>query len=105
MVTAKNALESLVSAGLITSFRRRKEDEYGFSVTVFDVEGEIYVSNETYGKKSFLYFSCKSPETAKRVLSTLRSLGAKPGTDWNGGLTRGCLDLRVSYFKGRRWWE
>ena len=106
MITAKNALDALVSAGFATSYQTRRESEYEFRVTEFKVESDRFgISNETYGRQSFLYFWCDSPATASQMIEVLRRAGAKPGTEWNGGPSRGYFDLRVSYFKGRRWWE
>lgn len=107
MITASSALDALVAAGFISGYKRRKEDEYGSKVTVFDAKSDKLcgLSNETYGKKSYLYFYCNGEDAAWELIQIIRNAGGKCGTGWNGGPARGCVDLRVSYFKGRRWWE
>lgn len=106
MITAKNALTALVNAGLAASWTSKRTDEYGHKVTDFKVQSDNFsVSNETYGKKSFLYFRCQSPDIAYALINVLKKCGARPCTGWNGGPDHGCFELPVSYFKGRRWWE
>lgn len=106
-LTASAVMDALVAAGFIPSYKRYKEDEYGFKVTEFNAKSDKLrgVSNETYGNKSFLYFYCVSSDAAYELMGIIRKAGGNPGTGWNGGPDRGCVDLRVSYFKGRRWWE
>lgn len=106
-ITASAALDALVAAGFIPSYRRVKEYEYDNKVTGFKAKSEKLeaVSNETYGKKSYLYFYCKNSNAAYELIRIIREAGGRPGTGWNGGPDRGCVDLRVSYFKGSRWWE
>lgn len=106
MITVKKVLDAVVSSGLASSYKKIKEKEYGFSTTYFHVESDhLSISNETYGKKSFVYFYCKSKEIAWKLVEILRKAGCEPGLSWNGGPANGCLELRVSYFKGSRWWE
>lgn len=107
MITASAALDALVAAGFIPSYKRRKVNEYEFKVTEFFAKSDklIGISNETYGKKSFLYFYCKNSDAAYELIRIIRAVGGKCGTGWNGGPERGCVELRVSYFKGSRWWE
>jgi hypothetical protein len=107
MITAAAALDALVAAGFIPSYKRSKEDEHGYNVTLFQAKSDKlnYISNETYGKKSFLYFYCYGSREARELIDIIRKAGGNPGTDWNGGPNKGNVELRVRYFKGRRWWE
>ncbi len=107
MITATSALEAMVAAGFIPSYKKRKEEEYGCNVTVFNAKSDKlnFVSNETYGKKSFLYFYCYGPREAYELIEILRAAGGNPGVGWNGGPEKGNIEMQVSYFKGSRWWE
>lgn len=67
-------------------------------------ERSLSISNETYGKKSYLYFYCKDADTAKRAARILRGLGGKPSFSWNSE-NPSAFEMRVSYFRGWHWWE
>lgn len=106
MITAKKALDAVVSSGLATSYKKTRSKEYGHTATYFNLESDqLSVSNETYGKKSFLYFRCKSEDVAWKLVEILKRAGCNPGLGWNGGPASGCVELQVSYFKGHHWYE
>lgn len=107
MLTAKKAMKSLLDAGFISSFEIFKDDDHGFRSTIIEATSDKLhdVSNETYGKKSFLYFYCKDSSAAHELIRILQTAGGRPGKDWNGGPNKGNVEIQVSYFKGRRWWE
>lgn len=106
MITAKNALDALCKAGFAKNWRKKTEHERGHRVTDFTVDSDAFrISNETYGKRSFLYFYCLNKEMAYKIVEILRQAGGNPGVSWNGGPDKGHLEMQVSYFKGWRWWE
>ena len=61
------------------------------------------VNNETYGKKSCVYFTCDSPEHRAVVESDLRRRGFKVNSSYwrESPMT----EVQVSYFKGHHWDE
>lgn len=93
MVSTKKALDCLVANGLASAWKMNKYKEYSSPEVQSD---KLSVSYETYGKNRFIYFRCKSPEIAKEVCHALREAGGKPGLNWNGGLSQGCIELPVS---------
>jgi len=107
MLSATKTMDILACNGFVKSWKRIKTDEYGFKVSTFKIDSEklSFVENETYGKKSFLYFICKTPIIAKELADVLRQQGGKPNLDWNGGLKTGCIEFPVSFFRGRKYWE
>jgi hypothetical protein len=111
MVSVKKVLDALKEAGQISDWKWNKiaeswAEDGSLMVWSPSVFGEgVSVSDETYGKKSFLYFSCKTDEIAKAIATVIRSIGGKPGFDWRGSDNLQTFDLRVSYFKGHRWYE
>lgn len=61
------------------------------------------VSNETYGRKSCIYFNARDKETRRNLEAFLAIKGYKVNRDYDrdGAL----IEVQVSYFKGERWWE
>jgi len=109
MLTANTVFEVLVAAGFIDSYKRYRSNSGGWNPTetIFEATSNKLngVSNETYGKKSYLYFYCYGPREAKELIEIIRKAGGECGTNWNGGPDKGNIELRVQYFKGCRWWE
>ena len=107
MITVSKALDTLVSKGFASSWKKVKHREYGHVVCGIVVNSDKFsLSNETYGKKSFLYFRCKTSDLAYEIRSALKEIGATfEGDSWNGGMEAGNFELRVNYFHGSRWWE
>lgn len=106
MLRAPEVLEAAVKEGLALSWKRTRTKEYKYNVTAFNVTSDLFsMSDETYGRTSVLYFYCKSPDIAWRLVTFLRTIGCKPGTGWNGGPDKGCVELPVGYFKGHHWYE
>lgn len=61
------------------------------------------VCNETYGKKSCVYFTCDSPEQRAVVEQQLHRRGFKVNfTYWR---ISPMIEVQVSYFKGHHWDE
>jgi hypothetical protein len=102
MISTKKVLDSLVAKGLASSWQMKKYDDHSSPAVQSD---KLFISNETYGKRSFLYFYCQTPEIAKELCQALREAGGEPGLNWNGGIPKGCVELQVSYFKGWHHWE
>lgn len=106
MITAKDALNALCKEGFAKNWRRKTEHESGHRVTDFTVDSDSFsISNETYGKRSFIYFRCRQSSTAYEIIKVLKNVGGNPGVSWNGGPDKGHIEMQVSYFKGWRWWE
>jgi hypothetical protein len=106
MITAAKAYDALVRAGFASSYKKSKLKMDDVTETCFDIESDSFgSSNETYGKKSFLYFRCKSEEVARKMIDVLRNAGGKPSDNWNGGVKNKCFQMQVSFFKGHKWWE
>ena len=106
MITAKRALDALVERGHGSLWKKVVYRKDGLRWTEFRVESESFqVSDETYGNQSFLYIQAKSKEIAAQIFDVLRSVGGKPGTEWNGGLANGNIELQVSLFQGFHHWE
>jgi hypothetical protein len=106
MITVKKALEALCVSGLATSWIKKNEQSGSCRYSDYAVKSDDFsLSNETYGKRSFIYFRCRSPEIASLVIKVLRENGGNPGTSWNGGLEKGHIEMQVSHFKGYHWWE
>ena len=61
------------------------------------------ISNETYGKKSFVYITHKSPAVRREVERQLQERGFKVSDDYAPG--QSTSEVRVSYFKGFHWDE
>jgi len=102
MITAKDALNSLCREGFAKNWRRKTEYECGHRVTDFTVDSDSFnISNETYGKRSFLFFYCKNINLAHHIIEILRKTGGNPVVSQNNGH----FEMQVSYFKGWRWWE
>lgn len=105
MITTTNALNALKENGLITDWKMKsyREDDLKWQSPVVTSD-KVSVSNETYGKESFLYFHAKTPELAKEIAKVLGTIGGKPNFGW-------CPDnptnfaLQVSRFNGYHWWE
>jgi hypothetical protein len=106
MLTASQTLNILVESGYISSWKKVTSTAYDLKFTGFDVKSSfVSVDDETYGRKSVLYFKANSPIDAEKMVNELRRNGGNPETDWNGGLEQGCFSMQVSYFKGYHWWE
>jgi rhodanese-related sulfurtransferase len=110
MITASKALDALKRAGLVWDWKRTRKDESWDSdgslmVTSYDVKSKsLNVSDETFGKKSYLFFYCQAEGVGREAAKILRNAGGQPDFAWGGGgYTR--FSLRVSYFKGSRHWE
>jgi hypothetical protein len=108
MITAPAALDALVAAGFIASYKRYRSNGGGWNATetFFEASSDKlnYVSNETFGKESYLFFSCYGPREARELVEIIRNAGGECES-WNGGPDKGNVKLRVRYFKGCRWWE
>jgi len=114
MISAAKALHALRDAGLIGEWQRERVDasfDEGGSLmeTQFRIEPapdgkKLTVDNEVYGKRAFLYFRCQSEEIAAIASTALKMAGGEPDFRWYPGNDR-YFDMRVSYFKGCRWWE
>lgn len=62
-----------------------------------------YGSNETYGRRSFIYLTVLTPEMKTTLVDALISLGHRVDPGWtrqNKGVA-----VQVSYFKGWHWDE
>lgn len=109
ILTANTVFEALFAAGFIQSYKRYRTDSGGWNPveTIFEATSDKLngVSNETFGKKSYLFFRCYGPREAYELIEIVRNAGGECETDWNGGPDKGNVSLRVRYFKGCRWWE
>ena len=105
MITTKQALDALKNAGLIQSWRWVIEGEGDCKETIPYVKStHLVVSDETYGKDSFLYFTCKSQAAADKAAEVLHREGGDPNFNWTPNNPK-AFDLQVAYFKGARHWE
>lgn len=105
MITTKNALDALKTAGLIIDWKmvaHRENDLRWKSPKI--TSDNVSVSNETYGKESFLYFHAKTVEVAREIAKVLTSVGGKPNFGWNSG-NPASFEMQVSRFNGWHWWE
>ena len=101
--------QNMMEKGLIKSWKRSRVDEgYGSHKLMCScpqvVSDCISVSDETYGRRSHLYFVCTNYLTLTIARTAIRRVGGKPNSDWNPSHPFS-FELRVSYFKGSRWWE
>ena len=113
MITVKNALDALKEAGLIEDWKWHTEYCYDMDGQVSPeytekwpvVAGaDFQINNETYGRKSFLYFVCKNDDVKDQVAACLRDHGGKPNFKWYPDEDR-CFEMQVRRFKGARHWE
>jgi hypothetical protein len=109
MVTAKQVMQMLVEQGFAESatMKRRTENDWGkpLSWTSPSVKSsKLSVSDETYGKKSVLYFRCDNTGTALLVAAAIEKLGGKPDFGWCSNQPN-LFSLQVSAFKGWHHWE
>jgi hypothetical protein len=104
MITTANALDALKDK-FITDWRMKlcRDDNLKWKSPVVTSD-KVSVSNETYGKTSYLYFHAKTAELAKEIAATLRTIGGKPNFGWCASDPT-CFDLQVSRFNGYHWWE
>lgn len=67
---------------------------------------ELDLSDETYGKRSELYFRCKTLESAEKALKVLTDAGLRRfiNLDWAGS-DRRTFSMHVTYFKGHHYYE
>lgn len=113
-ITATKLLTELQKRGYLESFESRRVGEKPFVETEFVVKSHtLLVSDETFGKKSMIYFRLSKAVKEEHRASMLNRLF----TDINYIIAdNGChesvtisgfgrVDVRVSYFKGHRWWE
>jgi hypothetical protein len=105
MITTQKTLDALKTIGLIIDWKMKtyRDGDLKWKSPVI-ISDNISISNETYGKESFLYFSTKTAELAKEIAKVLSTIGGKPDFGW-------CSDnpsrfaLQVSHFNGFHWWE
>jgi hypothetical protein len=100
-------LKALVEDGCVSKFRRVREfdDLRQVHATFYRVTSErVRTEHEIYGRDARMYFRCTDTEGTQRVLAVLDTLGVKVNHRW-GGENPNCFEIRVSYFKGPRWWE
>ncbi len=106
MITATQVCQSLIDEGLASSFKKTKQKEYQYNTSSFDVASDnLQLFDETFGKESWLFLVCNSKEICKQTYYALKKVGGDPLLDWNGGAEKNSIRIRVSYFKGSRWWE
>lgn len=111
LLTVKRVLEILTDARFIYVGRKVRVDarfdqnDPPLHETAIRVGSDfLSIDNETFGKRSMLYFHCVDADIAQKVAEVLQERGGKPSFDW-------CFDdprkfeMQVSYFKGHRWWE
>ena len=107
-ISTKKALDALQNAKLLTKWKMKTEHDDWRDVDEnipYASGGELaYLSDETYGKKSFLYFVFRSVDATQRAIDVLRKAGASVNTGWSPENPR-AFEIKVSYFKGQRWWE
>ena len=106
MLTYKQVLEALKREGLIDGWtdNRVKAISGAFERQITS-RGHLRISDETYGKESYLYVVADSRQHAHEAAAILALMGGNPDWGWNGiedGLT---FEIRVRHFKGQRWWE
>ena len=63
----------------------------------------LKISDETYGKESYIYIYAQNIESRISLERVLEKRGHKIGRDYGKGGSK--LEVRVSYFKGRNWNE
>jgi hypothetical protein len=107
MITAKQALQTLQDAGLLSkwSVKRMKADRdeyFGFpAYTSVTGSGQISIGEETYGKRSFLYVNGKDTAALRKAQKVIRKMGGK--------IEAWCVDPKFSFqispIKGWHWWE
>ena len=76
-----------------------------YSTDTFSKKGLNHrmISDETYGKKSFIYITHKSPAVRREVERQLRERGFNVSDDYAPNSSTS--EVRVSYFKGFHWDE
>jgi hypothetical protein len=61
------------------------------------------VSDETYGRDSYIYVSCGTPERRAELERKLSSEGLRFSPDYYPG--SGVAEIAVTYFRGHHWRE
>ena len=100
-MSATKVMNTLLEAGLISSWKWKQDTEFDCSEICID-SNDFDLTDETYGKDSFLYFACKTMKIAKRVKECLRKIGLNPNGGWCPQIKRN-FELQVAYFKGWHW--
>lgn len=109
MITASGALKALHRHGLIDGWDMARGGSFDrcCTYTSFHVSkgtGPLkYFGQETYGKKSYLYFTWKNKDKAQRAARILRKAGGSPSFTWSPE-EHESFELRVSPYKGWQWW-
>jgi len=105
LITVKKALDALKEHGIISNWEMKtnRQDTLKWKDPVVTGTG-LYVSNETYGNKSMLYFRASTEEIAKQVAKVLKEAGGKPYFDWVPEEPK-YFEMQVHHFKGWHWWE
>ena len=103
MITAKQALQALEDAGLLTSWavtRVRRDGSFS-SYTSVSGSGKVSISEETYGKRSFLYVRGNDKIALRQAQKVIRK--AKGTVEpWN---IAPMFSFRISTIKGWHHWE
>lgn len=111
MISVTKALNALQSAGMFAGWTFKRYTETGYENNRSWREPKILLpgalvslSDETYGRESYLYMTFADAEKAREAAKLLRLAGGKPRFSWCPD-NPASFDLRVNRFKGFHWWE
>ncbi len=107
MLTAKQAMDGLLTAGLCTTGsveRQKKQDDHPVYTLVYG-RGRVSVSEETYGRsESEMYLRCEDEAASQEAQTLLKGLGGTPNLGWCS--ENPChFSCSISPIKGWHWWE
>ncbi len=108
MITATQALQAIVTLDPTATVRMRACKDGTLRWRSPEVKSPLVsVMDETYGKRSFLYFNAQGADrvvTAQRLAAEIKRLGGTTDFGWQT-TDPGCFSVPVSPFKGFHWWE
>lgn len=105
MVTVAKVLNVLKDKYYITDWKMKQyvEGDLKWKSPIV-TNSVVSVTDETYGNKSYLYFTTKDKEVAVAFAKTIIDIGGKPEFKWCPDDPKS-FELKVTHFKGWHWWE
>lgn len=107
MISATKICRLLVNtnfAGNAKLVSHKAVDGYPAYTSPWVASNCLGVEEETYGRKSFMYFTCNNGITARAVAYMLSKHGAKINWNWCAGQEHR-FSIQISPIKGWHHWE